>query len=61
MASLEDHAIRRDRSFLVRLALGLGGGLLFGLFVYGWLTGATVAACAARSLDGEARAPVTPR
>ena len=61
MASLEDHAIRRDRAFLVRLAVGLGIGLFFGLFVYGWLTGATVAACAAHSLDGDAVAPVTPR
>lgn len=52
MASLEDHAIQRDRKFLARLVLALGLGLLFGLFVFDWLTGRTVASCAARSLGG---------
>ena len=50
MASLEEHAIRRDKRFLVRLVLSLGAGLVFGLFVYNHLTSDSVVTCAAQSL-----------
>jgi hypothetical protein len=60
VAELEDHAIQRDKKFLIRLVLLLGAGFLFGLFVFDWLTGRPVASCAARSLgaeSGETSAP----
>lgn len=54
VASLEDHAIRRDRKFLVRLVLSLGAGLVFGLFVFNHLTSNSVVSCAARSFSDAA-------
>lgn len=53
MAELEDHAIRRDRGFLVRLVLGLCAALVFGLFVFDWLTGDGVMSWAARTISPE--------
>jgi hypothetical protein len=47
MADLEEHAIKRDRGFLVRLALLLLVGLIAGLMIYKVLVGETVAGCAA--------------
>ena len=38
MASLEEHAIRRDGRFLVRLGLALALGLSFGLWAFAHLT-----------------------
>ncbi len=52
VASLEDHAIQRDKRFLVRLVLLLVIGAVFGLFVFDHLTGSEVANCAARSMGG---------
>jgi len=52
VASLEDHAIQRDKRFLIRLVLLLSLGLIFGLFVFDHLTGSSVATCAARSMGG---------
>lgn len=49
MASLEDHAIQRDKRFLVRLVLSLGAGLVFGLFLFNHLTSNSVVNCAAQS------------
>ena len=47
MADLEQHAFKRDRRFVVRLALTLALGLLFGVFMYGQLTSKRAAGCAA--------------
>ena len=52
VASLEDHAIQRDKRFLLRLVLLLSVGLIFGLFVFDHLTGSAVANCAARNMGG---------
>jgi hypothetical protein len=52
VASLEDHAIQRDKRFLIRLVLLLSVGLIFGLFVFDHLTGSAVANCAARNMGG---------
>jgi hypothetical protein len=54
MADLEEHALRRDRGFLVRLVLTLGAGLVFGLFIFAGLTGEGTVGCAARTIGGEA-------
>ena len=54
MANLEDHAIRRDKRFVVRLVLGLLGGLVFGLFVFDHLTSDRTSTCAARMFGASA-------
>jgi hypothetical protein len=56
VASLEEHAIRRDRKFLVRLVLALGAGLVFGLFLFNHLTSNSVVSCAAQSFGDAAPA-----
>jgi hypothetical protein len=55
MADLEAHAIRRDRRFLVRLAVGLLLGALAGAWVFGKLTSHETGSCAA-SLFGDGKA-----
>jgi len=54
MADLEELALRRDRGYLVRLLLLMVGGVLFALFVYGWLTGSGVSGCLAGALGADA-------
>jgi len=49
MADLEEHAIRRDKMFLVRLVLLLVLGLGASLFIYAHLTSKELGSCAARS------------
>jgi hypothetical protein len=60
MADLEAHAIRRDRRFLVRLAVGLLLGLLAGAWVFGKLTSHETGSCAA-SLFGDTEPAPPPR
>ena len=50
MADLEDHAIRRDPRFLVRLAVLLACGLAFGLWAMQHLTSQRTASQAAEWL-----------
>jgi hypothetical protein len=50
MADLEKLAMRRDRGYLVRLAVFLAAGLVGAVFMYGFLTGATVTGCVAGAL-----------
>jgi hypothetical protein len=52
MADLEEHALKRDRRFLVRLVLMLGVGLIGGLVVSMRLTGENTAGCAAKAVLG---------
>lgn len=48
MANLEDHAIQRDRRFVVRLVAALLAGLVFGLWAFDNLTSDRTTTCAAR-------------
>ena len=48
MANLEDHAIQRDRRFVVRLVLALTAGLIFGLWAFDNLTSDRTSTCASR-------------
>lgn len=52
MANLEQEALRRDRRFIVRLVLALVLGAVGGIFIFGQLTGARVASCAAEAFGG---------
>jgi hypothetical protein len=52
MADLEEHALKRDKRFLVRLVLMLGVGLIGGLIVSMRLTGDDTAGCAAQAVLG---------
>jgi hypothetical protein len=47
MADLEQHVVKRDKRFLVRLVLGLLIGVLVGGFLYGQMTSPETGACAA--------------
>jgi len=49
MADLEEHAFRRDRSFLVKLVVLLVLGALFGLWAASHLTTRGFGGCAARA------------
>ena len=49
MADLEELAVKRDRSYLVRLVLGLGAGAVVGAFVFLAVTGEDVGGCLARA------------
>ena len=53
MADLEELALRKDRAYLVRVLLFMVAGLVFALFVYGWLTGSGVSGCLAGALGGD--------
>jgi hypothetical protein len=63
MADLEEHAFKRDKRFIVRLALTLIVASLAGLFIAGRLTSQGTASCAADAAltgsegAGEAPAP----
>lgn len=57
MADLEEHAIKRDKRFLVRLILMLAAGLLAGLWAYNFLTSDRTGACAAESFGGVTEQP----
>jgi hypothetical protein len=60
MANLEDHAIQRDRRFIVRLVLGLVAGAIFGLFVFDNLTSDRTTTCAARMFGSVAPSTTSP-
>lgn len=47
MADLEEHAIKRDKKFLVKLVLGLIVGAIAGLVLYAQLTSRSTGNCAA--------------
>ena len=51
MADLEEHAIRRDRRFLVRLAVLLLLGALAALRIFAYLTSDETGGCAASFFD----------
>lgn len=57
MADLEQLALKRDRGFLVRLALMLALGLMAGAFLYGQLIGDAASGCVARTIGGDAAKP----
>ncbi|MFW6049574.1 MAG: hypothetical protein ACODAU_00280 [Myxococcota bacterium] len=52
MADLEEHALKRDRRFLVRLLLAVLVGAAGGAFLYATLTGSRVGGCAAETFEG---------
>lgn len=54
MANLEDHAIQRDRRFVVRLVGALLAGLIFGLWAFDNLTSDRTSTCAARMFGATA-------
>jgi len=60
MADLEELALRRDRGYLVRLVLLLAVGLVFALFIFGWLTGSGVSACLTEAVGTEKSKPTHP-
>ena len=49
MADIEEHAIKRDKKFLVRLILLLVLGIAGSLWIYTKLTSKELGSCAARS------------
>lgn len=57
MADLEAHAIKRDRGFLVRLAVLLVLGILAGIWIFGYLTSHETAGCAAETFGGATTKP----
>lgn len=60
MANLEDHAIQRDRRFVVRLVLALLAGLVFGLWAFDNLTSDRTTTCASRMFGSVAPPAATP-
>ncbi|MEM9191067.1 MAG: hypothetical protein AAGF12_17935 [Myxococcota bacterium] len=54
MADLEKHAFRRDKRFLVRLALLLAAGAVLGVVLMAALTSSDVSTCAAESFGASA-------
>jgi hypothetical protein len=61
MADLEEHAIRRDSRFLVRLFLSLVIATAAGLWVASHLTSHDTGTCAAGLFGGTAPEPTPPR
>ena len=57
VADLEQDAFRRDRGFLVRLLAMLVMGTVAGVFMFAYLTGESVAGCAAEAFGGVTDAP----
>lgn len=53
MTDLEKLALRRDRGYLVRLALLLTVSLVAGTFVFRGLTGGTVSGCLTNAFAGD--------
>jgi hypothetical protein len=60
MADLEEHALRRDRRFIVRLVVTLVLATLAGLFLFAQLTSDRTAGCAADAMLGSDSPPPTP-
>ncbi len=63
MADLEEHAIKRDKKFLVKLVLGLIAGVIAGLILYAELTSTSTGNCAASmfgTVSEPAPAPAAP-
>jgi len=54
VADLEEHAFRRDKSFLVRLVVLLLLGIFGGLWLMSHLTSSSFAGCAARTFGAPA-------
>jgi hypothetical protein len=57
MADLEEHAIKRDKAFLVRLVLALVAGAIAGVFIFAKLTDESVGSCAADAFGDIADPP----
>ena len=57
MADLEEHAIKRDKKFLVKLVLGLLVGVIAGLLLYAQLTSNATGNCAAGMFGTVTHAP----
>jgi hypothetical protein len=55
MADLEQHAFKRDKRFVVRLVLTLLVAIVGAALVWGRLTSAGTASCAADTFLGSAR------
>jgi hypothetical protein len=52
MADLEEHAFKRDRRFLVRLAVTLAVAGVVAAFIGGRLTSEGTSGCAAEAIEG---------
>jgi len=52
VADLERHAFKRDKGFLVKLALFLVVGVVFGIFVFIKMTSPEVGSCVADGFGG---------
>lgn len=59
MADLEEHAIRRDRRFLVRLIVGVTLGAIGGIWVMGHLTSRETGSCAANMFGASETKPAS--
>jgi hypothetical protein len=59
MADLEEHALKRDRRFIVRLVSTLLLAFVAGLFLYVQLTSRRTAGCAAETFTGGKAEPGT--
>jgi hypothetical protein len=57
MADLEDLALKRDRSYLVRLIAMMLLGIAASIFVWRGLTGETTSGCIATAFLGQDAAP----
>ncbi len=51
MADLEEHALKRDKRFLIRLALSLCVGLAGGLVLFAQMTRRSTGSCIAQTVD----------
>jgi hypothetical protein len=60
MADLEEHALKRDKKFLLRMVLGLLTAAIFGFIIASQLTSDAVGTCAARGFNNVAPAPGSP-
>ena len=57
VADLEKLAVRRDRGYLMRLALLLAAGAMAGMFLMSGLTGNTVTGCLTDAMLGGSQQP----
>ncbi|MFT3927531.1 MAG: hypothetical protein QM778_33670 [Myxococcales bacterium] len=57
MADLEEHALKRDRRFVVRLVVTLTLAFIAGLFLFAQLTSDRTAGCAADTMLGTDSGP----
>lgn len=60
MANLEEHALKRDKKFIVRLVLTMLVALVAGSFIAGRLTGSDTAGCVAGTMLGATGEAGTP-